>query len=310
MIIDVFKNLRAGLTVCFAPRASANFRPRVLQICIGLALNLLIIAAFDYARQSGEIYFSDIGAAQWGAVLFIAVFTAFALCSRAADLSRLPLLLTVLTYVAPWYLLVFYTLKDFSGSLADTDPARFAILLLGLVLLFRSVNIAFPVPRLGAYLAVVAVTFGSLALAQERYFQPELFYGYSPDEDDVYARVDREKTYYLQRQLLQNKLDRLRPQIPGRADVYFVGFAGNGDEGVFMSEANFARDVMEDRYMTEGRSLVLASDIHRLDEEPLANAYNLESALKSVGGLMDPEEDVLFLFLTSHGSADGKLTRN
>ena len=74
-----------------------------------------------------------------------------------------------------------------------------------------------------------------------------------------------------------------------------------------MSEANFARDVMEDRYLTEGRSLVLASDIHRLEEEPLANAYNLKSALKSVGGLLDPAEDVLFLFLTSHGSADGSI---
>ncbi len=51
----------------------------------------------------------------------------------------------------------------------------------------------------------------------------------------------------------------------------------------------------------------LASDLEKLDEEPLANIYNLQTVLQQLGAQMDVAEDVLFLFLTSHGLRDATI---
>ncbi len=43
---------------------------------------------------------------------------------------------------------------------------------------------------------------------------------------------------------------------------------------------------------------------------PLATATNLERALRGIGQRMDVDEDILFLYLSSHGSEDPELYVN
>jgi hypothetical protein len=93
-----------------------------------------------------------------------------------------------------------------------------------------------------------------------------------------------------------------RPQID---DLYFVGFAGWGSQDVFGKEVRFAQRLFDDRFDTRQRSLVLVNDASTHDAVPIATAFTLGRALKAVGEHMDRDEDVLFLFLTSHGSTDG-----
>lgn len=125
----------------------------------------------------------------------------------------------------------------------------------------------------------------------------------SNDSGDSHQRaeLDQDGLFSSQPGLLDNKLDRILPGRPHETDVYFLGFAGNGDEPLFASEARFAEKRIAQRYATDGRSLVLASSADNVDSEPLADTHNLFQSISDVGAKMNVEDDVLFLFLTSHG---------
>ena len=104
-----------------------------------------------------------------------------------------------------------------------------------------------------------------------------------------------------QPQLLQEALHALAPQRPGVRDLYFVGFAGYGDQDVFRKEVERVRALFDREFDTRGHSLVLVNSASTLDRYPLATLENLKTVLVALGKALDPQEDVLFLFLTSHG---------
>jgi hypothetical protein len=85
-------------------------------------------------------------------------------------------------------------------------------------------------------------------------------------------------------------------------DVYFVGFAGFGEQQVFRKEAELARQVFGARYATASRSLLLVNDIHDRRTYPLATFDNLRAAVDAIGRRMHRDRDTLVLMLTSHGN--------
>jgi hypothetical protein len=105
-----------------------------------------------------------------------------------------------------------------------------------------------------------------------------------------------------QPQLLREEIQALAPQRPGVRDLYFVGFAGYGDQDVFRKEVERVRELFDREFGTGGHSLVLVNNPATLDRYPLATLENLKTVLAAIGKEFDPNEDVLFLFLTSHGS--------
>jgi Peptidase C13 family len=104
-----------------------------------------------------------------------------------------------------------------------------------------------------------------------------------------------------QPQMLQQAIDALAPQRPGVRDLYFVGFAGYGDQDVFRKEVERVRTLFDQEFGTRGHSLVLINNPATLDRYPLATLDNLKTALAGIGRKLDASKDVLFLFLTSHG---------
>ena len=113
--------------------------------------------------------------------------------------------------------------------------------------------------------------------------------------------VDIEKTYYDQPQLLERALAPLQPSTPGQPRLYFVGFAGWGTQAVFKREVLAVRQLFDTQFSTGDRSLILINHWTTLADTPMANSSNLDRALRHIGRLMNKDEDVLFLFLTSHG---------
>ena len=113
--------------------------------------------------------------------------------------------------------------------------------------------------------------------------------------------IDQVRLFSSQTSLLGNKLDQISPGRPNQIDLYFLGFAGNGDEAVFANEVRFAEKRIAERYSTDRRSAVLASSIHNVDSQPLASTQNLFRSISELGAKMDAEDDILFLFLSSHG---------
>lgn len=96
-------------------------------------------------------------------------------------------------------------------------------------------------------------------------------------------------------------VESLAPETSGVSDVFFVGFAGFGDQQVFRKEEQFARQVIAKRYGSESRSVDLVNDTSLPDTYAAASLDNLRLALSAVGTKMNVDEDVLVLMLTSHG---------
>lgn len=112
------------------------------------------------------------------------------------------------------------------------------------------------------------------------------------------------------RRLIGEALEGMPPQQPGRPDLYVVGFAGDGTEDVFRNEVLYLEQLMNGRFQAEGRVIGLVNNPDSLDDaspRPLATLDNLALALEGVGRAMDPDEDLLLLFVTSHGSEDHTL---
>jgi hypothetical protein len=122
-----------------------------------------------------------------------------------------------------------------------------------------------------------------------------------------YRKLDVETLLYRQPVLLDETLGRLRPQRKRHADLFYVGFASFATEDVFSIEVDYIKRLFDERFGTLGHSVNLVNHLDTLEDTPLASATNLATALKRIGKIMDREEDVLFLYLTSHGSSDHKL---
>lgn len=118
----------------------------------------------------------------------------------------------------------------------------------------------------------------------------------------VEGAINVEKVYYAQFRLLREATHDLAAQRPGVTDLYFIGFAGDATQDVFLREIGSVRKLFDARFDTRGRSVVLVNNPATVETKPLASTHNLLAALDQVALRMDKKEDVLFLFLTSHGT--------
>jgi hypothetical protein len=114
--------------------------------------------------------------------------------------------------------------------------------------------------------------------------------------------VNVEKVYYKQFRLVGEATRALANQRPGVPDLYFIGFAGDASQDVFLREMRSVHALFDDRFDTRGRSLALINNSATVETVPLASSHNLLAALDQVAAHMDRDEDVLFLFLTTHGT--------
>jgi hypothetical protein len=102
--------------------------------------------------------------------------------------------------------------------------------------------------------------------------------------------------------LLDEALAGLQPGRPGVEDLYFIGFASYAGQDVFMKEMQSVEAVVRSRFDVDGRVLSLISNPALVGKVPIATLTSLRQALQAVGSLMDPDEDVLWLHVTTHGS--------
>ena len=113
-----------------------------------------------------------------------------------------------------------------------------------------------------------------------------------------------EHALYHQRGLLDKTLSEVQEQDPEQIELYFVGVAGDGSQGVFRREMDFVNQMLAQSYETENKSVTLVNSPLTHQELPLATVTSIEQTLQSVAAKMDPENDILFLYLTSHGTQD------
>ena len=104
---------------------------------------------------------------------------------------------------------------------------------------------------------------------------------------------------------LARALATLAPQRKGVIDAYVLSVALDSDP-VFGREAREAGKVLARRYDGAGRTIVLGgSEGSAPSALPMGSPQNFEAALARIAELMDPAEDVLVLYTTSHGAPFG-----
>lgn len=169
-------------------------------------------------------------------------------------------------------------------------------------------------PALGR--AMVAGVFAAITLVP--FFTIEVTrYWYPVEVDDVYAEGEpppprqvpgsAEALMYRQPDLLQRALARLEPGTPGVTDAYLLAFGADGNEDVFRNEVVYAEELFARRFGMRGRTLKLLNHPETTGEVPLATLSNLRLALAGIAARMDRSEDLLVLFLTTHGTEDHRL---
>ena len=111
-----------------------------------------------------------------------------------------------------------------------------------------------------------------------------------------------EDVFYEQPKVLERELAAVKPGRRGVIDIYFIGIGGYADQDVFMKEINAVSRLFQERFGTSGRTIRLVNNRKTLDTSPVASVTSLRASLRRVAEVMDRDEDLLFLFLTSHGS--------
>lgn len=165
-------------------------------------------------------------------------------------------------------------------------------------------------PRMGVRLASLALL-AAMVFVNHRLLPAQHWYeAPGQDEDETADSAEWRLTQEVmetQSRVLRQSLQSVSRQRAGVIDVYAITFAPYAEEDVFLRESEMVAQVMQARYDTEGRTLQLVNHRHTLDNRPWATRLNLQRAIERMGQLMDRNEDVLFIHLTSHGARNGAL---
>ncbi len=151
----------------------------------------------------------------------------------------------------------------------------------------------------------------STHVVQEAATTPEPAAEVNADDNaaDVFATpgFSAEAVMFDQPRLLGDALAAIKPRQPGRTNMYVLAFAGDGSEDVFRNEAEYVERLFSERFDDAGRVLTLINNPSTVETRPLATLTNLRLGLQGLAEKMDPEQDILLLYLASHGSEDHQL---
>ena len=185
--------------------------------------------------------------------------------------------------------------------------AWYVILGWNLVVMFRILRLVLVPTRWRAVLATSGYALIAIVplilLPQQPLWLPS-----AKDEGSPRQRINAEQVFDAQSGLIEQEKKRLLRQRPRRTDIYFVGFGSYAFEDVFMKEVRTIRTLFDTRFDSAGRSVALINNPASVADTPLASGTNLGKVLRHVGGLMDKDDDVLVLYLTSHGSKRHRLS--
>jgi hypothetical protein len=227
---------------------------------------------------------------------------------RAADTRGL--VVPVLA-VAPYALIVFWLSGDTSLVAARPLTAMLVGVVYLLVLTFRILRAAYGfLNARAALVAIVLVVTAPWMLATLNLDTRLWVTDDTEDAQDSDDATEAEALLYDQPARIAAAVDRVEPNTGKQPAVFFVGFAGDGDQNIFKREAVFAQSVIADHFGSADRSMELINDVDDRDSYPLATVSGLTDALRLLAERMNPDQDVLVLTLTSHGSREGLAVTN
>ena len=119
-----------------------------------------------------------------------------------------------------------------------------------------------------------------------------------------------ETVLYNQQELLEKSWAKLEPNDPDKIDLYFLGISGDGSQAVFRREILFVQNYFDQNLNTQNKSIALVNARKTIEEIPLATTTSIKSTLKQISQRMDAENDILFIYMSSHGSREFEFSLN
>ncbi|MEO8754086.1 MAG: C13 family peptidase [Casimicrobiaceae bacterium] len=315
----VAQNLRCGArAACFA-----GWGPRILAVSwsqlaalIGLSLALLLGEQMAQVGLHGRLNASGLPYALFDVPLVLVASWAVTSLGRRASATLALMIVTLgaglaigaVTWLAEWG--VQFAARNVWTAWAQWGLYYLPPLWLALVTAVAGIRIGCVPWRwrpvaVGIALAVIAYPLSTIWIDRTLWAE-------APDETAQAGRsfisIASEDAFYQQSRLLARDLAAVLPRDAGHPNLYFIGVAGYASQDVFMREVNAVDALLAERFGTRGHSIRLINNRRTALESPIASRTALAEVLKHVGALMNPEEDVLLLFLTSHGSRDQKLS--
>lgn len=316
-LASLFRNLVAGLRLSlFMPVTRLAFRIGLAQVLLLFAFSAAIDVAGDWSRTGPVREFSLFGAGSElysGALLLLAsaalalVFRqrALALAIPAIVLASVPLVQGLN------YLLPVVQVDSIPSGIGAELFGRLLVLWM-VAILVRSVAVAFAPPTsrvwlraiCGGLLLAAPIWLSNILAPNEPWWRDQALPTAVPEG----MSAGSEAVLATQTVLLDRALSDLADERPGVSDLYFVGFAPYGREDVFRKDVEAAQRVMDERWGTSGRSVLLINNPQTLLTTPFATITNLRETLNEIGAAIDKDDDVVMLYLASHGSREFRLS--
>jgi hypothetical protein len=314
----IARNLKAGLRVAFFASAGNRLVVSFTQLAALIALSLASTLVWQMViiGWPGQLTMWGLPDALFGIpLLLLAAWSMAALGGRPAD----TLALVIAVLAAGLWLDAFVGIAVVAAEHAPRGMSAWLRwgLYYGAIAWYvacvavagaRKFRVSWPRRSAMAAIALVVIGYPMVSSYHERTLWSKRY-----DEEASPARANydaaaAEDVLYSQPRLLEGELGALLPRRANRSNLYLVSVAGYADQDVFMREVNSVDALFAERFGTRGRSVRLVNNRGTAQAVPLATRTSLAQTLKRVGALMDPDEDVLFLFLTSHGSRDGRFS--
>lgn len=310
---DLARNLGSGARVPLGlPVQRLDFRIGVPQLLVLFVFSALVDVGVDWVQREPDAMFTMqglVGEIFFGAVLMLLA----ALLARAFRQPGFALALPVIVLASEWPIQIARAVLpadiDFFG---EAVRGQWIITLWMLLWLWRAsaVSLAPRGPNYVLRAAVAAVVLIS-PIWLFAPLLPEAAWFTSPSaadgRDARYPSPASEEVLAAQPRLLDDALTDLEDQRPGVTDLYFIGFASGASEDVFRKDIVAARELFDQRFDTEGRSLALINNPRTVLDVPLATVSNLRDTLNEVGATIDRDDDVVLLYLEGHGGRDYRL---
>ena len=314
LLVDNFRsNLSSGVRLAlFRPSKLSDFEFNIDQLVLLLMLDLLLEIASDYALMLPMPEF-NLYALPTYTLNLACFFVAAYLTGKLFRKGPAALQIGIMVYsFGPLSIVLGKTLTHpYLQSLNDNLWLSYLFSVYVMTVLYRTLYL---VSGYLKWLSTAALALTTIMLSIPLvYFEDyqHFWLAEETDKTDPYAEyraLDAETLMYNQPAILDKALAQLQPQREKTVDIFFVGFAGYATEDVFSKEVGYIKRLLEERFDATGHSINLINHLHTLEHTPLATATNLAFTLKQIGKLMDTEEDVLLLYLTSHGSETHELS--
>jgi hypothetical protein len=289
------------------PRFAVSFD----QLLVLLIVNLAVWAGLDALHAEAHAPLALDGLFGWACYLLLALGACAVVArahSRAADTRAL---LVPALAVSPFVLTIFWLACDRTLVQARPVTALIVALIYLAFLCVRVLGAAYGPVRTRAALIALLLLLAAPWVMGFLNFDTRLWVAEEPEQAQDADDADQvEALFYDQPAEILAAVADLHSAPPGKTGVYFVGFAGDGSQAVFRREALFASHVFAERFGSGERSVLLVNDAEDRDSYPLASVSGLAQTLKGLAARMHPDDDVLVLFLTSHGSRDGLEVEN